>query len=139
MPDEPVLLGEEHATALSRPYWDGLRRGELILQRCTDCGTWQHYPRRLCRSCWTTELEFASTGGRGRLLAAVLSHRTPKPALRERLPIHLGLVALAEGPVLLACLPPGATTGDVVVYDSEETLRAGLLSFRPDPDPATDR
>jgi uncharacterized OB-fold protein len=137
VPEDPVLLGEDLATRLSRPYWEGLHRGELVLQRCSSCARWQHYPRRLCRSCWGPSLEFLPTGGRGRLLASALSHRTPKPALRDRLPIALGLVGLDEGPVLLTCLTERPATGDSVAYDSAQTMAGGLLCFGPEP--GTDR
>lgn len=132
--EEGKLLGEELATPLSRPYWDGLHAGALVLQRCTSCGHWQHYPRRLCRSCWGSELAFAPSGGSGALLAAAVSHRTPKEALRERLPINLGLVRLAAGPVLLGCLTGQPQAGQEVAHDPEQTLASGLLTFT-----ATDR
>jgi uncharacterized OB-fold protein len=123
------LLGEELATELTRPYWDGLHEGELTLQRCQACGRWQHYPRRLCRWCWSTELTFAGASGRGTVIAVALSHRTPKQGLRERLPMSLGLVALAEGPVLMACVDGESRAGQAVVHDPAQTLRSGLLSF----------
>ncbi len=131
MTAEP-LLGAELSTPLTEPYWDGLARGELVLQRCEDCGAWQHYPRRLCRACWSPRVVSAAAGGRGRLLASVLSHRTPKPQLRERLPLAVGLVALAEGPVLLALVHGDPATGDAVRHDDARTRSSQLLTFAPD-------
>jgi uncharacterized OB-fold protein len=126
------LLGEDLATELTRPYWDGLHDRLLMLQRCQGCGRWQHYPRRRCRRCAGAELAFARASGRGTLVATVLSHRTPKEGLRERLPMRVGLVALTEGPVLMACVDAEARAGEAVVHDPEATLRAGLLTFRTD-------
>jgi hypothetical protein len=127
VPDE--LPGEERATALSRAYWRGLHDGRLVLQRCVGCGGWQHYPRLACRVCWGNELEFAPIPGHGELVAAALSHRTPKPALRERMPMLLGLVRLNEGPVLLARIEPALDSGASVTFAPEHTLRSGLLTF----------
>jgi uncharacterized protein len=126
------LLGEELATELTRPYWDGLHDGRLVLQRCAACGRWQHYPRRRCRRCGGAELAFARAGGQGTMIAVALSHRTPKAALRDRLPMRVGLVALAEGPVLMACVDAEARAGEAVVHDPGATLHGGLLTFRPD-------
>lgn len=123
--------GEELATRLTRPYWDGLHAGRLVLQRCRACGGWQHYPRRLCRACWAGELEFAAVSGAGEVAAAALSHRTPKPELRERLPMPLGLVALREGPLLLARLEPELTAGARVSFSPDQTAASGLLTFGP--------
>lgn len=129
MPGE--LAGEELSTSLSRPYWNGLRAGRLVLQRCLACGTWQHYPRRLCHACWGEELEFPAVSGRGEVAAAALSHRTPKPELRERLPMLLGLVRLREGPLLLARLEPELTAGAPASFSPDETAASGLLTFGP--------
>jgi uncharacterized OB-fold protein len=131
MPGE--LPGEEHATPLSRPYWQGLHDGRLVLQRCLTCGGWQHYPRRICRACWGTELEFTPVPGDGALVAAALSHRTPKPELRDRLPMSLGLVRLDEGPVLLARIEPSVGSGAKVAFSPAATLHSGLLTFGPYP------
>jgi uncharacterized OB-fold protein len=126
------LLGAELATALTASYWDGLARGELVLQRCEDCGTWQHYPRRLCHACWSPRVTPTTAGGRGRVLAAAVSHRTPKPALRDRLPLTIGLVALAEGPVLLTLLHGELRAGDAVRHDDARTHSSQLLTFTAD-------
>jgi uncharacterized protein len=127
MPDP--LPGEQHLTALTAAYWEGLHAGRLVLQRCSACGRWQHYPRRLCRGCWSETMEFAAVDGRGTVFAAALSHRTPKPELRDQLPIPLGLVTLDEGPALLARLEPGLGAGDRVAFDPDATLRDRVLSF----------
>lgn len=126
---DPPLLGSELATPLSQPYWDGLGGGRLMLQRCESCGAWQHYPRRRCRVCWSERMLSEAIGGRGRVIASVLSHRTPKPSLRDRLPLPLGLVATAEGPVLLAVLSGEPGTGSAVRHDDARTRASGLLTF----------
>jgi uncharacterized OB-fold protein len=127
----PPLPGEELATALTRPFWEGIHRGRLVLQRCLTCGRWQHYPRRVCRFCWRDELGFAAASGRGELVACVVSHRTPKPELRDQLPMALGLVRLDEGPVLLARLERELGAGDQVAFADDATLRRRLLTFAP--------
>ena len=127
MTDSP-LLGAELATPLSEAYWRGLPEGRLVLQRCANCGVWQHYPRRHCRACWSDQVVPEAIAGRGRVIAAVLSHRTPKPDLRDRLPMVLGLVATLEGPVLLAVLH-GDPAGSEARHDAVRTRESGLLTF----------
>ena len=36
---------------LSAPYWEGLRKNRLLVQRCGRCSTWQFGPEWLCHSC----------------------------------------------------------------------------------------
>ncbi|MFC0448979.1 Zn-ribbon domain-containing OB-fold protein [Rhodococcus jostii] len=48
MTDEPW---GPSADGLDQPYWDGLTRGELRLQRCGTCKTWIWGPQWVCGSC----------------------------------------------------------------------------------------
>jgi uncharacterized protein len=43
---------------LSAPYWEGLRRGRLLVQRCNHCSTWQFGPEWLCHSCHAFDPEW---------------------------------------------------------------------------------
>lgn len=40
-------------SGLDEPYWDGLRLGELRLQRCASCRGWIWGPQPICPSCHT--------------------------------------------------------------------------------------
>ena len=44
-------------TPETRPFWDGCARGELLLQRCRDCGKPYFYPRPVCPACGSTDVE----------------------------------------------------------------------------------
>lgn len=129
------LSGEEHSTALSRPYWDALQRGRLALQRCLRCGRFQHYPRTMCRFCHSTDLRFSAVSGRGVVFAASVVHRTTRRELEPRVPYILAVVRMDAGPLLmglLAGVPAGQeTAGREVAMDAAATRAAGLLSFAP--------
>ena len=36
---------------VSEPFWEGCRRGQFLLQRCTSCAATQFYPRTVCSAC----------------------------------------------------------------------------------------
>ncbi|MFT3721830.1 Zn-ribbon domain-containing OB-fold protein [Pseudorhodoferax sp.] len=36
---------------LSAPFWEGLRAGQLLVQRCEACGTFQWGPEWICHAC----------------------------------------------------------------------------------------
>ncbi len=50
--------------APSREYFTAWKDGRLLIQRCPDCGHWQHYPKALCGNCGSTPqfLEQEPTG-----------------------------------------------------------------------------
>lgn len=38
-------------TPESVPFWDGLRSGRVLVQRCSSCRRWTHPPLETCRWC----------------------------------------------------------------------------------------
>lgn len=87
-------------TELSRPYWDGLREGRLLFQRC-GCGHAWLPARRHCPACLKPEPAWEPASGVGTLLSWVVYHTAYHPAFADRLPYNVALVELDEGPRLL--------------------------------------
>lgn len=130
MPNE--LRGSESASALSVPYWEALRNGEFALQRCDECGRRQHYPRVVCRWCGGDRLGWAPASTQAAIIAAVLTHRSSKASLQDKLPYGLALVALDDGPTMMARVEGGElSNGTRVHVDVAATHRAGLLTVVP--------
>jgi uncharacterized OB-fold protein len=80
----------------------GWRRGQLIIQRCSGCGTAFLYPRPLCPLCWSAELADEASSGRGTIVSYSAIERPNDPAFNGETPILLAEVKLAEGASLLA-------------------------------------
>ena len=40
-----------HIDEENRPWWEALKRHELYIQKCRDCGDLRYYPRALCTNC----------------------------------------------------------------------------------------
>jgi uncharacterized OB-fold protein len=87
---------------VSQPWWDATRKRRLVIQRCQDCGHWQHYPRALCTGCGGMALTFEPASGRGVVDTATTVMRTVHPELPA--PYVVARVRLAEGPLLLTHL-----------------------------------
>ena len=99
-------------TPETEAYWDGCRRGEVVLPRCRDCGRFHFYPRALCPHCWSAALDHVATSGRGRLYSYVINHR-PAPGFEDRAPYIIAVVELEEGVRVLSNLvgiEPDAST-----------------------------
>lgn len=108
----------------SRPYWEAAREGELVVQRCADCGERQLYPRRLCRHCWSRELTFDPVSGTGTVYSYTRCHVPGQPGYDEETPYAVALVELdlpAENP---SGRPVRLTTHVIDLPDEE--LAVGL-------------
>ena len=84
----------------SRPYWEAAARGELCMQRCTRCRHWRFPPRPACPRCRAFESEWVAVSGRGTLFSWTVVHPPVLPAFRQRVPLQVVLVELAEDPGL---------------------------------------
>ena len=71
---------------LSAPYWEALRRGELLVQRCNACQGWQWGPEWICHRCHSFDLGWAPVEGKGRLYSGTRAWHAAHPALKEHGP-----------------------------------------------------
>jgi uncharacterized OB-fold protein len=109
------------ATALTEPYWEGCREGELRLQQCERCSRFQFYPRILCSHCGHNHLVWRSASGRGRIASYTVMHRPVSTAYPA--PAIIALVDLVEGPRMMSsvidCAPEQVAVGAEVQVDFE--------------------
>ncbi len=88
----------------SRPYWEGLSRHRLMLQRCTGCGRVRHYPRPMCDACHSKESDWIEASGEARVHSWTVAHHPFHPVFRAELPYTLVTAELREGVRILAPL-----------------------------------
>ncbi len=87
----PTISGE------TRPYWEACRRGELLVQQCDACQAYQFYPRGICSACWSNEVRWVRSSGRGRVWTFTVTRQNRTPGFAEEVPYVLALVELEEG------------------------------------------
>ena len=80
------------------PFWDGLREGEIRLQRCDECRRVQFYPRPHCRYCGSLALTWEALSGEASVYSYTVIHRAPFAAFADDVPYALAVVELAGGP-----------------------------------------
>ena len=100
----------------SAAFFDAAARGELLVQRCTGCGTVLPPEARTCLSCGGVELEAAVVSGLGRLVTWVVVTQAPIPVLAGAVPYVTAVVELDEGPWLMVRLVD-ADPGELGVDD----------------------
>lgn len=84
--------------ALNRGFWDGCANGELRIQRCGACRTWQHPPRARCAQCLSADIGFEAVSGRGAIYTFTVARHAARPGIP--VPFVLALVELVEQPGL---------------------------------------
>ena len=96
-------------SAEAAAWFAAAEQERLLVQRCTDCGHHQHYPRALCTACAGDALEFVESAGSGRVVSWTTVYRSPDPD-RFVAPYTLAIVELDEG---VRCLSRLDTTDPV--------------------------
>ncbi len=81
-------------------YFDGLERGQLLIQRCSACGTLRHPPRPVCAHCGSFGFDTVVSSGIGTLHSFVVAHHPRMPGFDY--PLVIGTIALAEGTRIIA-------------------------------------
>ena len=84
----------------SAEFWAAARRGELLLQRCTACASWQFPPRVVCIRCGAP-VRWRAAAGTGTLYSFTVVHRAPAD-FADLAPYAVGLADLAEGVRMVA-------------------------------------
>ncbi len=82
------------ADDLTQPYWAAARRHELRIQRCHECGRYQHPPQTWCGSCPSTDVRWERISGRGTVYSYIVDHRLMMPGFSE--PYIVALVVPEE-------------------------------------------
>jgi uncharacterized protein len=78
----PIPVPE--ADGLTRPYWEGLRREELWVQRCPQCQTWQWGAEWICHHCLAFDLDWVQVEGKGHIYSWERVWHPVHPALKQR-------------------------------------------------------
>jgi|SRR5581483_4422766 len=80
----------------TRPYWEGLARGELRIQRCDSCSRAIFYPRSLCPHCHADKLSWIVASGRGTIYSYTVAYQA-FGMFADEVPFIVAIVELAEG------------------------------------------
>jgi len=81
-----------------KEFWQGCKRHELLIQKCSDCGEINIYsPRMLCPSCLSDKLNWIKSSGKGKLYSFTVVKAYPPKIFTDALPYVIGVIQLAEG------------------------------------------
>jgi uncharacterized protein len=110
-------------------FWEGVDRGELLIQKCSVCGRLRHPPRPMCPNCQSLEWETIQSSGKGEVFSFIIPHYPQVPFFDY--PYVVAVIALEEGTRLISNvvdIDPGDVTIGLpvevkfVAVDDELTL-----------------
>lgn len=90
----PIGIPAPDPTPISRPFWEGCSRGQLLFQRCAQ-GHVVFNPAPRCRVCMSADLTWERSTGTGRVYSWSVVWRPQTPAFR--VPYAAAIVNLTEG------------------------------------------
>ncbi|MBM3638180.1 MAG: hypothetical protein FJW98_01960 [Actinobacteria bacterium] len=101
------------ATTHDNSWWfDALKEGKLLIQRCKGCGELRNPPHPMCASCRSMEWDSIEAKGTGSIHSYVVTHYPVVPSFEYPLPILL--VDLDEG-VRMVMNPIDAAPDDLQI------------------------
>ena len=122
-------------TPETKAFWTGGEHGQLLIQRCTDCGRYQHPPQPLCPVCRTETMKPTPVSGKGTVKTFTVNHQQWLPDVDPR--FVFAAVELAEQPELyvfsnVVAAPEAVHTGLPVTVRFEHQEDVWLPLFVPE-------
>lgn len=120
----------------STPFWNGMREGKLMLQRCASSGTYLFPPVTFCPGSLETP-EWVEASGKGTIFSwIVVRHPVPRDLYADDVPYMVAIVALDEGcrmtGNIVNCAPEDMRAGmPVEIVFNSVTPEITLPAFRP--------
>jgi uncharacterized OB-fold protein len=121
---------------LSQPFWDGAKRHELLLQKCSACGHLWFPPSARCPKCLSPEYTWAKATGRGKVWSSIVMWQSYFPSFETDIPYNVAYVELEEGPRLMTNII--GCENDAIYCDmavevvfEDVTAEISLPKFRP--------
>ncbi len=84
-------------TSWSKPFWDGCKRNELLIQKCKDCQKHIFYPKLFCPHCLSPNLEWVKASGRGKIYSFTVVYSYQPTEFSENVPYIVAVIDLQEG------------------------------------------
>ncbi len=78
-------------------FFEGARRGQLMLQKCAGCGELRFPPHEICTRCLGTRAGWVAVSGRGEVYSFNIMHQVYHPGFATEVPYAVVVVKLDEG------------------------------------------
>lgn len=123
-------------TPWSKPFWEGCKRHELLIQKCQDCQKVVFYPKMFCPHCLSSNIEWIKASGKGKVYSYMVVYSYQPTEFEGDLPYVVAVIELEEGVRMMSNVigcPPDKVKCDMgveVVFDNV-TEEFTLPKFKP--------
>ena len=90
---KPLPLPDE----ASKPFFDGAKEHQLMVQKCSTCGTIIWPVKSRCDNCLAATVSWIQASGKGTLYSFTLMHQVYHAGFATETPYNIAQVDLAEG------------------------------------------
>jgi uncharacterized OB-fold protein len=111
-------------------WWEAVRRHELLIQRCTGCGTSRFPPRAVCNRCRSRAADWVPSRGTGRVVSWIVNHQPFLPGMSADEPFAVLFVRLDDG-AASAASAASAKDGDDADDDADIHMYGNLVGAEP--------
>lgn len=94
--------------SIDEQFWRAAESGRLVIQRCRPCRKLQFFPRPVCTSCFSSDLGWVDSSGRGKVQSFTWVWVPRNPAFKDEVPICYADVILDEGVLIQSRILAGA-------------------------------
>lgn len=84
-------------TPWSKPFWEGCKREQLLIQKCQDCQKVIFYPKMFCPDCLSSNLEWVKASGKGKVYSYMVVYSYQPTEFEEDVPYVVAIIDLEEG------------------------------------------
>ncbi len=120
----------------TKEFWDGAKRHELLLQKCSQCGNYRYPPSPICPNCFSQDFKWEKASGKGEIYTYTVVRVPLSPEWEPYVPYVLATIKLDEGVRMVAtvvdCKPEDVKIGmQVQVVFNDATERFTIPEFKP--------
>jgi uncharacterized OB-fold protein len=93
-----------NVTPQMAPFFAGARQGQLLVQKCNECGILRFPAQATCTNCLSAAAGWIVASGRGEILSFNVMHQVYHPGFAAEVPYAVVMIKLEEGPKVVSNL-----------------------------------
>ena len=120
----------------TKDFWKGAKRHELLLQKCSACGSYRFPPSPMCPNCFSMDFKWEKVSGKGEVYTFTIVRVAVRPEWMSDVPYVLATIKLDEGVRMVSkvvgCKPEDVKIGmKVQVVFDDVTEQFTIPEFKP--------